>query len=47
MLDHYVRLFNISWVEPWMIEAMAIIAGALLLGLVVGKVMDFLNGDIK
>lgn len=45
MLDQYVKLFNISWVEPWMIEALVIMAGALLLGLVVGKTMDFLNGD--
>ena len=45
MLDHYVRLFNISWIEPWMVEAMTIMAGALLLGVVVGKTMDFLNGD--
>jgi len=45
MFDQYVKLFNISWIEPWMVEAMAIIFGALLLGLVVGKTMDFLNGN--
>ena len=45
MVDYYVKLFNTSWIEPWMVEAIAIIAGALLLGVVVGKTMDFLNGD--
>jgi hypothetical protein len=45
MFDQYVKLFNISWIEPWMVEALAIIFGALLLGLVIGKTMDFLNGD--
>jgi hypothetical protein len=45
MVDYYVRLFNTSWIEPWMVEAMAIMAGALLLGLVIGKTMDFLNGE--
>ena len=45
MLDQYVKLFNTSWIEPWMVEALAIMFGALLLGLVVGKTMDFLNGD--
>jgi hypothetical protein len=45
MFDQYVKLFNISWIEPWMVEALAIIFGALLLGLVVGKTMDFLNGN--
>jgi hypothetical protein len=45
MVDYYVRLFNTNWIELWMVEALAIIAGALLLGVVVGKTMDFLNGD--
>ena len=45
MFDQYVKLFNISWIESWMVEALAIIFGALLLVLVVGKTMDFLNGD--
>jgi hypothetical protein len=44
MFDQYVKLFNTSWIEPWMVEALTIMAGALLLGLVVGKTMDFLNG---
>jgi hypothetical protein len=45
MFDQYIKLFDISWVEPWIVEALAIMFGALLLGLVVGKTMDFLNGD--
>jgi hypothetical protein len=35
MFDQYVKLFNISWIEPWMVEAMAMIAGALILAFVV------------
>ena len=45
MFDQYIKLFNLDWIEPWMIEALVIMFGALLLGLVVGKTMDFLNGD--
>ena len=45
MVDYYVKLFNTSWIEPWMVEALTIMAGALLLGLVVAKTMEFLNGD--
>jgi hypothetical protein len=45
MFDQYIKLFNIDWIEPWMVEALVIMFGALLLGLVVGKTMDFLNGD--
>ena len=45
MFDQYVKLFNISWIEPWMVEALAIMFGALILTFVVCKVMDGLNGD--
>jgi hypothetical protein len=40
MFDQYVKLFNTSWVEPWMVEAVAIIVGSLLLVFVVCKAMD-------
>jgi hypothetical protein len=45
VFDQYVKLFDISWIDPWIVEALVIIFGALLLGLVIGKAMDFLNGD--
>ena len=45
MFDQYIKLFDISWIDPWIVEALIIIFGALLLGLVIGKAMDFLNGD--
>ena len=45
MFDQYVKLFHLGWIEPWMVEALAIIFGAMLLGLVVAKTMEFLNGD--
>ena len=45
MFDQYVKLFDISWIAPWIVEALVIIFGARLLGLVIGKAMDFLNGD--
>ena len=45
MTDQYVKLFNISWIEPWMVEALAIIGGALVLGLIVVKSMDCFNGE--
>jgi hypothetical protein len=45
MFEQYVKLFDLSWLEPWLVEALAIMAGALLLGLVIGKTMDFFNRD--
>jgi hypothetical protein len=45
MLDQYVKLFNISWIEPWMVEAMAMIVGSLILVFVICKSLDCFNGD--
>jgi hypothetical protein len=45
MFDQYVKLFNISWITPWMVEALAIIVGSLLLVFVICKAMDCLNGE--
>lgn len=45
MFDQYVKLFNTSWIEPWMVEALAMIAGALILVIVICKAMDCLNSD--
>ena len=45
MLDQYVKLFNTSWIEPWMVEALGMIAGALILAFVVCKATDCFNGD--
>ena len=45
MFDQYIKLFNTDWIEPWMVEALVIMFGALLLVWVIGKTMDFLNGN--
>jgi hypothetical protein len=47
MFDQYVKLFNISWIEPWMVEAIAIILGSLLLVFIICKIMDCFNGENK
>ena len=45
MFDQYVKLFHLDWVDLWMVEAVIVMAGALLLGVVLCKVASFLNGD--
>jgi hypothetical protein len=45
MIDNYVRLFNLSWIEPWLAEALIIIASALVLSLILCKAIDFINGN--
>ena len=45
MFDQYIKLFNLDWIELWIVEALVIMFGALLLVWVIGKTMDFLNGN--
>jgi hypothetical protein len=45
MFDQYVKLFDISWIEPWMIEALAMIVGSLLLVFMICKAMDCFDGE--
>ena len=47
MFDQYVKLFHLDWIQPWMVEAMAIVVGGLILMFVVCKAMDCLNGEDK
>ena len=45
MFDHYVKLFHLAWIEPWMVEAMAIIVGSLILVFMICKAIDCFNGE--
>jgi len=47
MFDQYVKLFNTSWIEPWMVEAIAMIIFAFLLVFVICKAIDCFNGENK
>ena len=44
-MDNYIKLFDLSWVEPWLAEALMIMASALVLGLILSKVAAWINGD--
>ena len=45
MTGQYVKLFSIDWFDAWLVEALAIMAGAFVLVLIVGKVMEVFNRD--
>ena len=47
MLEHYVKLFHLTWIKPWIVEALVMIVGALVLVFVVCKAMDWFNGESK
>ncbi len=44
-MEHYAKLFDLSWVEPWLVEAMAMIVGALILVFMICKALDCFNGE--
>ena len=45
MFDQYVKLFNLSWLEPWMVEAAILVFGGFLLSFIVCKVTDCMTGE--
>ena len=46
MFDQYVKMFDLMpWIDAWLIEAVTVIIGALLVGYVVTKAVSRFNGD--
>jgi hypothetical protein len=46
MFDQYVKMFDlVPWIDAWLIEAVTIIIGALLIGFIVTKAVARFNGD--
>ena len=46
MFDQYVKMFDLMpWIDAWLIEAITIIVGALLVGYIVTKAVSRFNGD--
>ena len=45
MFEQYISMFHLSWIEPWLAEALIIMASALVLGLVLCKVADCMNEE--
>ncbi len=47
MFEQYVKLFHLNWIEHWMVEAVFMILGGVILGLIVCKAIECFNGDEK
>jgi len=47
MFDHYVKLFHLGWIEPWLVEALAIMALALLFAMIISRLAMWFNGESK
>jgi hypothetical protein len=44
-MENYAKLFDLSWIEPWLIEALAIMALALLLAMILSRLCAWFNGE--
>jgi len=45
MFEQYAKLFDLSWVQPWIVEALIMMIGGVLLGLIICKALDCFNGE--
>lgn len=43
MFDQYIKLFDLDWLEVWMVEAMCFIGAAIVLALVVRKFANMIG----
>jgi hypothetical protein len=44
-MEHYTKLFDLSWVEPWLIEGLIAIALAFLLAMIISRLSIWFNGE--
>jgi hypothetical protein len=44
-MDQYAKLFDLSWIEPWLVEALIVIALGLLLAIIISRLATWFNGE--
>jgi hypothetical protein len=44
-MEHYAKLFDLSWVEPWLVEGLIAIALGLILVMILSRLFIWFNGD--
>mgnify|MGYP003338583122 CR=1 FL=1 len=42
-MDHYAKLFDLSWLEVWMVEAFCVIGVAIVLAVLIRKFADMIG----
>jgi type II secretory pathway component PulL len=46
-MEHYAKLFDLSWIEPWLVEAMVVMALGLILVMILSRLAQWINGEDK
>jgi len=44
-MENYAKLFDLSWVEPWLVEALIVMAIGLLLAMILSRLCIWFNGE--
>ena len=44
-MDNYVKLFDLSWVDPWLVEGLIAIALGLILAMILSRLSIWFNGE--
>ena len=45
MFEQYLKLFDIEWIGPWLVEALFIMISAFVIMFVICKAMDCMSGE--
>jgi hypothetical protein len=46
-MENYAKLFDLSWVEPWLVKGLIAIALGLILVIILSRLSIWFNGDNK
>jgi hypothetical protein len=44
-MENYAKLFDLSWIEPWLIEGLIAIALGLILAMILSRLCIWFNGE--
>jgi hypothetical protein len=44
-MDYYTKLFDLSWIEPWLIEALIAVSLGLILAMILSRLAMWINGE--
>ena len=44
-MDQYAKLFDLSWIEPWLVEGLIAMALGLLLAMIISRLATWFNGE--
>jgi len=44
-MDNYIKLFDLSWVEPWLVEGLIAMALGLIFAMIISRLCLWFDGE--